>query len=318
MKIFAKRDNAVKLKTGDTYTRDFKKNWQLYVLMILPVIYILIFSYGPMYGVLIAFKRYYPSKGILGSPWAGFFYFDQFFNSPWFFRTLFNTLRISFATLLTFPVPIALALCLNVLTSMRLKKLVQMVSYLPHFISTVVMVGMITALLSPRVGLLGRFLYNISGGSINNVMGSTTAFIPVYVISGIWQNTGWSAIVYLSALASVSSDQTEAAIIDGTTRLQRVWYIDLPAILPTVVTLLIIRLGHMLSVGFEKVLLLQNDLNLEVTEIITTYSYKMGLLTGSGNFSFGAAIGLFNSVVNLILLITVNKISKKVSETSLW
>ena len=286
---------------------------------LLPFIYILIFAYVPMYGVIIAFKRYNPNLGILGSPWAGTYYFERFFNSPWFARTLLNTLRISIYGLAAgFPMPIILALCLNVMTAPKFKKTVQMVTYLPHFISTVVLVGMLTSLLSSRIGFLGKLMYNISGGAIDNIMGSAKAFPHIYVWSGVWQGTGWGTIIYLSALAGVSSDQTEAAIIDGTTRLQRVWYIDLPAIVPTIIILLIMSVGSILSVGFEKVLLLQNDLNLETSEIISTYSYKMGLLVGSGDFSFGSAIGLFNSVINLILLVTVNMISRRVSETSLW
>ena len=304
---------------GTRIYKELRKNWQLYVLSLLPFIYIFIFAYVPMYGVLIAFKRFDPSMGILGSKWVGMYYFKRFFDSPWFARTFMNTLRLSvYSMVMTFPFPIILALCLNVMVNRTLKKSVQMVTYLPFFISTIVIVNMIVLILNPRIGMIGKWLLAMSGGKINNVMADPNAFRHIYVWSDVWQGTGWSSIIYIAALSGVSSEQTEAAIIDGTTRLQRVWYIDIPAIMPTIVITLIMRVGGLVNVGFEKALLLQNDLNLATSEVIPTYSYKVGLLMGSGDFSFGSAIGLFNSVINLVLLVAVNAVSKRVSETSLW
>ena len=304
---------------GTRIYKELKKNWQLYVLSLLPFIYIFIFAYVPMYGVLIAFKRFDPSMGILGSKWVGMYYFKRFFDSPWFARPFMNPLRLSvYSMVMTFPFPIILALCLNVMVNRTLKKSVQMVTYLPFFISTIVIVNMIVLILNPRIGMIGKWLLAMSGGKINNVMADPNAFRHIYVWSDVWQGTGWSSIIYIAALSGVSSEQTEAAIIDGTTRLQRVWYIDIPAIMPTIVITLIMRVGGLVNVGFEKALLLQNDLNLATSEVIPTYSYKVGLLMGSGDFSFGSAIGLFNSVINLVLLVAVNAVSKRVSETSLW
>ncbi|MBP3361964.1 MAG: sugar ABC transporter permease [Clostridia bacterium] len=288
-------------------------------MIILPVIYIIIFAYYPMYGLQIAFRKFNPALGIMGSPWAGMQHFRRFFNSPQFGNVIVNTLVLSFYNLAAgVPIPIILALGLNAMRNKILKKTVQMATYLPHFISSVVMVGMLIQMFSPRVGMFGNLYSLMTGQLMQDINASPKAFVHMYVWSGIWQNMGWSSIIYLAALSNVDSEQTEAALIDGTTRLQRVWYIDFPAIVPTAVILLIMNAGQMMNVGVEKVLLMQNNLNISTSEVISTYSYKAGLSAGGGDFSYGTAIGMFNSVINLILLVVVNGISKRVSDTSLW
>lgn len=326
--IFIKEVSSVKYNTvqkhsaksvGRRINKELKRNWQLYAMVILPVVYIIIFAYYPMYGLQIAFKKFNPALGINGSPWVGMQYFKRFFNSPQFGNVIVNTLILSFYNLTaSVPIPIILALGLNAMRNRALKKTVQMATYLPHFISSVVLVGMLIQMFSPRVGIFGNIYSMITGRLMQDINASPKAFIHMYVWSGIWQNMGWSSIIYLAALSNVDAEQTEAAMIDGTTRLQRVWYIDFPAILPTAVILLIMNVGQMMNVGVEKVLLMQNNLNISTSEVVSTYSYKAGLSAGGGDFSYGAAIGMFNSVINLILLVTVNGISKTVSDTSLW
>ncbi|MBE7053218.1 MAG: sugar ABC transporter permease [Ruminococcaceae bacterium] len=313
--------NDIKLQNN---FKNIKAAWQLYVLLLLPVIYIIIFAYVPMYGVQIAFKDFRPSKGIAGSAWAdqGLFEHFKILTNAKFKDAFVNTIVVSVYTLIAgFPIPILLALSLNVMRNKVFKKTVQMVSYLPHFISTVVMVSILTQFFNTKVGLFGQILKTLVPGATYTVspMGSANAFPHLYVWSGVWQNMGWSTIIYLAALASIDMEQTEAAMIDGATRFQRVIHIDIPAILPTAIILLIMDAGKIMSVGFEKAFLMQNDTNLNASEIISTYSYKRGFIdTGLNNFSQAAAIGLFNSVINLILVVTVNKISRKVSDTSLW
>lgn len=308
-----------KLSLKTKYRKDLYKNWQLYIMLLLPVLYIFIFSYVPMYGVQIAFRDYNALDGIMGSKFVGLRWFKRFFNSPWFWRYLGNTLAISVYNIaLSWPLPIFLALCFHVVTNKIFKNSVEFISYLPNFISTVVLVGMINVLFGSRTGLLGRALEYISRGQITNVLSSASAFRHLYVWSGIWQRVGWSTIIYMAALTSVSKDQMEAALIDGASRFQRVIHVDIPAIMPTMVIQLLMLVGSVLNVGEEKVLLMQNDLNLAASEVISTYSFKTGLLIGSGNYSFGAAIGFFNSAINLIVLLSVNKISRKIFETSLW
>lgn len=319
MQLSSKKMEYQTLSLRRKYAKDFHKNWQLYVMILLPVVYILIFAYMPMYGLQIAFRNYNALDGIMGSKFVGLMWFKRFFNSPWFWRYIGNTLAISVYNIaLSWPLPIFLALCFHVVTNKIFKNSVQFISYLPHFISTVVLVGMINVLFGSRTGLLGRTLEYISQGQITNVLSSASAFRHLYVWSGIWQNVGWSTIIYMAALTSVSKDQTEAALIDGASRFQRVIHVDIPTIMPTMVIQLLLLVGSVLNVGEEKVLLMQNDLNLAASEVISTYSFKTGLLIGSGNYSFGAAIGFFNSFINLIVLLTVNKVSKKVFETSLW
>lgn len=300
----------------------FKKKWQLHLFMLLPVIYILIFAYYPMFGVQIAFKDFNPGKGIWGSPWVGFKHFVTFFKSFQFKRVITNTLRISlYSLIIGFPLPILFALFLNVLHNLKFKKFVQTVTYIPHFISTVVIVGMLVQLLNPVTGVYGNIYRLIYGfGYPKNIMAMPTAFTHLYVWSGIWQNLGWNSIIYVAALTNISMELHESAEIDGASRWQRVLHIDLPGILPTIAILLIMRTGSIMSVGFEKAYLMQNDLNLMRSEVISTYVYKVGIAAGSGNYSFASAVGLFNSLINCSLLVLVNAIVRKLSDnsTSLW
>lgn len=298
---------------------DVTKRWQLLLMLIIPVAYIAIFNYGPMYGILLAFKKFNARAGIWGSQWVGFANFEKFFTSYQFGRTLKNTLVISIYSLLaSFPVPIILALALHCSKGKRFKKIVQMTTYAPYFISTVVMCSIVLQFLSPKFGIVNFFI-RLFGGEEISFMTSESAFKHIYVWSGIWQNTGWNAIIYIAALSSVDPQLHEAAIVDGASRWQRVLHVDIPGILPTCVILFIMNFGQLMSLGYEKMLLLQNSQNLAASEIIATYMYKVGLAAeGLPNYAYSTAINLFNSVINLILLVTINKVSKKVSDTSLW
>ena len=281
--------------------------------MLLPMIYLIIFAYYPMYGVQIAFKNFQAGLGLFGSPWVGLRHFRTFFNSYQFFRVVKNTLIISFYSLAAgFPLPIIFALVLNVVKNQRFKKFVQTITYVPHFISVVVIVAMINRLFSPITGAYGFIFKNINNNYPPNLLGIASTFRHFYVWSGIWQEIGWSTIIYIAALSAVNTELYEAAQIDGASRFKCIIHVDIPAILPTAAILLILRFGSIMSVGYEKVLLMQTPLNLETAEVISTYVYKVGLQTG-GNFSYAAAIGLFNSVVNCILLLVVNKTANKLS-----
>jgi putative aldouronate transport system permease protein len=292
-----------------------RKNWGLYVLLLPAVVLLLCFSYKPMYGVLIAFKDYTPALGVTGSPWAGFKYFEKYFHSYQFSRTIINTLVISVYSLATFPIPIMLALMINQFRANRFKRFFQTVTYMPHFISTVVMVGLILILLSPSNGLIGN-IYRLFGAEAPDLLGSAGLFSGVFVWSNVWQQAGWDSIIYIAALSAVDPSLYEAATVDGASRWQKVRYIDIPMLMPTVITLLILHLGTLLGVGFEKIYLMQNDLNISASEVISTYVYKIGLL--SSQYSYSSAINLFNTIINFILLIVVNKAVKKFSDSSLW
>lgn len=292
-----------------------RKSWSLYLLLLPAVVLLLCFTYKPMYGVIIAFKDYSPALGITGSPWAGFKYFEKFFNSYQFELTLKNTILISLYSFATFPIPILFALFVNQMRQNRFRRFFQTVTYMPHFISTVVLVGLMLILLSPGTGLIGN-IYRLFGAEAPNLMGSTGLFSSVYVWSDVWQQTGWNSIIYLAALSAVDPSLYEAAKVDGASRWQTIWRIDLPMLIPTAVTLLILRIGSLLGVGFEKVYLMQNNLNIMGSEVISTYVYKIGML--SAQYSFSSAINLFNTLVNFILLIMVNQISRKYSGNSLW
>lgn len=285
--------------------------------MFLPVlVYFAVFCYWPMYGIQIAFKNFKGTLGIWGSPWVGFEHFLRFFNSSYFGEIIWNTLSISFYSLLVcFPLPIILALMLNEVRVERFKKTVQTITYAPHFISTVVMCGMILLFLSPSGGFFNQ-VRTAFGLDPINFMYEGKYFKTIYVLSGAWQGTGYGSIIYLSALAGVDQEQHEAAVIDGATRLQRIWHINLPGILPTICIMLIMQCGSLMSVGFEKVFLLMNDLNRSSAEVISTYVYKIGLQ--QRQYSFSTAIGLFNSVVNFVLLLTVNTITKRLNQSSLF
>lgn len=296
--------------------RKIIQNWQLYLFILPTVLYFIIFKYIPMYGIQIAFKDYVPSLGFGGSEWVGFDHFIRFFDSYYFWDLIKNTLGISIYELVVgFPLPIILALLLNEIKDSAYKRTVQTVTYAPHFISVVVIAGMIIAFLSPTTGILNSFI-ELLGFEPIPFMTDPKWFKTVYVFSGVWQSTGWGTIIYLSALSGVDPQQHEAAIIDGATRLQRIFYINIPTIIPTMTILLIMNLGNIMAMGFEKILLLQNPLNKSASNVIATFVYEAGLL--DAQYSFAAAIGLFNAVINAALLITVNHIAKKTSETSLW
>lgn len=311
------------MKRRNAIVRGFKRYWQLHLFMLLGVIYILIFAYYPMAGVQIAFKNYTPAGGIWGSEWVGLKHFSKYFNSMYFGRTVGNTLKISlYSILVGFPLPVLFALLLNIMRNQKLKKFIQTVTYIPHFISTVVLVGMMMQLFSPVSGLYGS-IYRLLGNAEvypPDIIGKSESFIHMYVWSGVWQDLGWGSIIYLAALSGVAPELHEAAMIDGASRWKRVWTVDLPAILPTVAIMLIMRSGSIMSVGFEKTYLMQNTLNLSASEVISTYVYKQGLGKGVKGFSFGAAVGLFNSAVNFMTLVLVNYITKKLSNnsSSLW
>ncbi len=298
--------------------RRLRLDWQLYLIILLPLIWLIVFCYVPMYGVQIAFKKFQSSKGIFGSPWIGFENFTRFFNSYNFTKIIWNTISVSIYSLIAgFPFPIILAMLLNNCVYKTYKKIVQMVTYLPYFISTVVLVGMLVQFLSPRVGIINKIL-GIFGVPATDFMAMPSAFRHIYVWSGVWQGTGFGCVIYLAALAGIDPGLHEAAMIDGASRLQRMWHIDVPGILPTATILLIMNTGNVMNVGFEKAYLMQNTLNMDASEVISTYVYKVGLASAAADFSYSTAIGLFNSVINLVMISTVNAISNKLSDTSIW
>ncbi|CAN7401739.1 ABC transporter permease [Paenibacillus qinlingensis] len=293
-----------------------KKNWQLYLIILPSLVYLIIFKYIPMVGVQIAFKNFMVTKGIWGSDWIGFKHFVDFFHLPIFWRVIKNTALLSLYSLLVgFPAPIILALALNELKNGIFKRTVQLVTFAPYFISTVIMVSIIMLFLSPQLGFV-HLLADKFGFPAENIMSKPAYFKTVYVLSDVWQFTGYASVIYIAALAGVDPHLYEAAKVDGASRFQRMINIDLPSLMPTAVILLILNAGQIMNVGFEKVYLMQNAINVGASEVISTYVYKMGLV--GANFSFSAAVGLFNSVVNLLLLIVVNYVAKKNSETSLW
>lgn len=296
--------------------KSLRKNWDLYLLITPVLAYFIIFHYFPMYGLQIAFKNFAAVKGIWGSPWIGFDHFRRFFDSYYFWRLIKNTVGISLYELAVgFPAPLILALMINEVRHKTFRRFVQTVTYAPHFLSTVVLVGMVLMFLSPQKGIVNHIIAFFGGHSIS-FMTEPAWFKTIYVFSGVWQSAGWGSIIYLAALAGIDPGLHEAAIIDGASRLRRIWHINLPGILPTIVILLILNLGNVMSVGFEKVYLMQNSLNKESSDVIATYVYQSGIL--GAQYSFSAAIGLFNSVVNFALLVGVNYIARKVNDTSLW
>lgn len=295
------------------YMRD---EWELYLVFSVPLGYILLFHYVPMYGVQIAFRDYSPAVGIFGSDWVGLGHFIRFFSSIQVGRVIGNTVSISFYGLVAgFPFPIILAIALNYAGNRAVKKSVQLITYMPYFISTVVMVAILLKILEPRVGPVNLLISRLGGEEIN-FLGEARLFSSIYVWSGIWQSMGYSAIIYLAALAGVDVELHEAAIVDGATKLQRIARIDLPCILPTITIILIFQIASIMNIGFEKIYLMQNPLNLRASEVIATYVYKVGLI--QADYSFGAAVGLFNNIVGFLLLITTNQAAKRVGATSLW
>lgn len=297
-------------------TDELKRNWILY-LMIFPVLlYFLIFAYIPMSGIVLAFKDYKIKLGIWDSPWVGLKYFKQFFGSYNFGLLLKNTIGISLYSLLVgFPIPIIFALLLNYLRSRPLKKTLQMVSYAPYFISTVVICGMLAIFMDKNTGIFNQIIMALGGESVD-FLSKPEYFKSIYVWSGVWQTMGYSSIIYISALSGVDTSLHEAAIMDGATKLQRIRHIDLLGIKSTIIMLFIMQMGSLMNVGFEKVFLLQNDLNMRTSDVINTYVYRVGLI--QNNYSYSTAVGLFNSVINLLLVVGANYLSKKIADESLW
>ncbi len=306
-RILTPREKAVKRALN---------NWQLYVMLAPALLYLVLFAYKPMYGIQIAFRNFKFKGGISGSEWVGLDNFMRLFKSYWFPVTVKNTLTTSLLTIaLGFPFPIIFALMVNELKSVKVKNLVQTVSYAPHFISTVVICGMLLLFMSTDGGLFNTIL-GWFGQEPYAMAIDPKAFKWYFVLSGIWQNCGWSAIIYFAALAGVDKALLEAAELDGASRLQRIWHINVPTLIPTIIIQLILQCGRVMSVGYEKILLLQNSLNLSASEVISTYVYKVGLQ--AYDYSFATAFNIFNAVVNCILLITVNGITKKLTKQSLW
>lgn len=296
--------------------KDFKANWTLYIMVSLPLLYLIIFCYVPMAGVQLAFKDYRVSQGIWGSPWIGLYNFERFFRSYKFGLLLKNTILVNVYSLVAgFPIPIIFALLLNYLRRKRFKKILQMVSYAPYFISTVVMCGMIIIFLDADTGIINK-LMQLVGMNPVQFMGEAKYFKSIYVWSSVWQGMGWASIIYIAALSGVDYQLHEAAIIDGASKVQRIFHVDLPSIKPTIVMLLILQIGSLMSVGFEKVFLLQNQMNIASSDVLSTYVYRVGLV--DNDYGYSTAVGLFNSVINMLLLVSANKIAKMTVKESLW
>ena len=303
------------LSWKERVVRDFHHNWMLYLMMTPVILYYLVFKFGPMFGVSIAFMDYKPAKGFLGSQWVGFKHFINFFTNYYFGRLMLNTVRISVCSLLTFPAPIILALLLNELKSPRFAKWTQTITYIPHFISTVVICGIIVKLTSSTGGITA-ILHTIFGIEKESLLNHSENFLPIYVLSGIWQSIGWSSIIYLSALAGIDQELYDAAKVDGAGRFKQVLYVTIPCLIPTIIIMLILKMGNIFDVGYEKVMLLYNPSIYNTADVINTYVYRKGMI--DAQYSYSAAVGLFNSVVSLFLVTVTNKISKKVSGNSLW
>jgi ABC-type polysaccharide transport system permease subunit len=298
------------------FRRSLRRHWTLYLLMVVPLIWFIVFKYVPMSNAVLAFKNYNVIKGIWGSPWVGWQNFDLFFHNPVFWSLVKNTFLLSVYTVAaSFPIAIVLALALNEVRTGLFKRTVQLVTYAPYFISTVVVVSMTILVLSPRLGIVNEGLGFFGVPSID-FLGNPDYFRHIYVWSDVWQTTGYSAVIYLAALAGIDPALHEAAKVDGASRLRRIWHVDLPGIMPTAVIILVLAVGNIMAIGFEKAFLFQNPLNLSQSEIIATYVYKTGLL--NADFSMATAVGLFNSVINLALLLIVNMIAKRITGNGLW
>lgn len=289
---------------------------ELYLMLLPVIVYFLVFHYWPMYGVLIAFKRFSPAKGIWGSDWVGFAYFERFFQSHFFTRLLFNTVGISLYELaVAFPIPIVLALMINEVRSKWFKRAVQTITYAPYFLSTVVLVGILTVFLSPTTGVVNFVLFRFGFEPIS-FLTEPSWFKSLYVGSHVWQNAGWGSIIYIAALTSIEPHLHESAMMDGATRMQRIWHINIPGIMPTIMILFILQIGSTMNIGFEKVFLMQNNLNLEASDVFATYVYRSGIV--GAQYGFATAVGLFNSAVNLLLLVGVNWVARRKNSYSLW
>lgn len=309
--------NESKKSFGFRLKKDLRRNYSLYLLIIPVLLFYTYFCYKPMYGILMSFQDFNFKLGISGSPWVGLKHFDRFFSDPYFARNIINTIKISVASIVFgFPAPIILALLINELTKKWFVKTVQTITYLPHFISLVVICGMITDFVSTN-GVISNIVSLISGKPVTeSLLNDPKLFIPIYVISGIWQQIGWSSIIYLAALSGVNDELYEAAEIDGAGRLVQTWSVTIPSILPTIVIMLVLRLGQLMGVGYEKIMLLTNSFNAEASEVLSYYVYKKGIQ--GGEYSLATAAGLFNSVINFVFVIAVNSISRKLTESSLW
>lgn len=295
--------------------KDFAKNWELYLIMLPVLIFYVIFCYKPMYGALIAFQDYKPNLGFAGSPWVGFDQFIRFFTSPFCVRLIRNTLLLSLQLLIFgFPAPIILALLINEVKNKHFKKGVQTLTYLPHFISLIVVCGMITDF-SMTTGLFNDIIAFFGGERIA-LLQDPALYRPIYIASDIWQGVGWGSIIYLSALSGVDAQLYEAASLDGAGRFQKLWHVTLPGIMPTIITMLILRIGQLMTIGYEKTILLYSPATYETADIISSYIYRVGLQ--ERDWSYSTAIGLFNSVINLALLLIANKLSRKLADQSLW
>jgi putative aldouronate transport system permease protein len=304
------------MRTRGGGLRTLRRDYQLWIMIAPAIAAVLIFNYIPMYGIQLSFRDFDFMKGLTGGEWRGLDYFKQFIDSYLFSDLMRNTFLISLATIIVgFPAPIILALILNQIRRKRMKTLMQTTVYLPHFISIIVLVGMMNVLMSPETGVIGYMMKGLGLGHIN-LIASTNTFIPVYVLSDIWQHCGWNSIIYLAALSTVDPQLYDSAKIDGANRWQLIRNVDIPALIPTILILFILSMGNILSTGFEKIFLMQNSLNLPVSEVIATYVYKIGII--SNQFSYASAIGLFNTVINFVFLFAMNTISKKMSNTSLY
>ena len=309
-------EKSVKSVPAKKKSKRKSSNWQFWAIIALPVIYAIVFAYIPMGGIIIAFKDYSIRKGILGSSWVGLKYFKQFLTSPSSVLVIKNTFILGIYTLIAnFPIPILLAIAINEIGNRKFKKTMQMVTYAPYFISVVVLVGMMMQMMDLRTGIINVLLQKVGIDAIN-FFGDAGIFRHLYVWSGVWQTAGYSSIIYVAALAGVSPELQEAAIVDGATRVQRILHVDIPAIMPTVIIMLIFNCSNIVSIGMDKIYLMQNSLNTSVSEVISTFVYKVGVV--NSNFSYSTAAGLFQSIVAFALLVIVNQICKKVTETSLW
>ena len=317
MKASRQLPGSAQVSFGERLRMDLSRYWPLYLMVLPAVMVIAVFSYGPMYGVVIAFKNFKPAYGIGGSPWVGLRNFERFFSSYQFKNTLLNTLSISIYSMLAcFPAPIILALMMDQVRSKSTQRFIQTVTYMPHFISVIVVSGMILTFLNVNTGLYGNLARLLGVRNPKDLLGEKNLFSTIYVLSDIWQHTGWDSIIYMAALSAVDPSLHEAARVDGASEWDRIVHIQIPSIVPTMVILLILRAGSLMNVGFDKVYLLQNGLNLDRSEVLSTYVYKVGMIIQQ--YSFSAAANLFNTVVNFVMIMLVNQIARRLGETSLW
>lgn len=301
--------------SGKNIKKDIRKNWKLYLMTSFVFLYYILFCYKPMYGALIAFKDFSPGLGIMGSPWVGFENFTDFFTGQYFSRTLLNTLTVSISSIIFgFPAPIILALLINEVNNKYFAKVVQTASYMPHFVSLVVACGLVKDFVADT-GII-NYIISLFGGETSNLLQSSKAFVPIYVISGIWQEIGWNSIIYLCAITGVNQDLYEAAAVDGAGKWRQTWNVTIPGIMPTIVTMFILKLGTVMNVGFEKIILLYSPMTYETADVISSYVYRVGLQ--DFRYGYSTAVGLFNSVINFALIILANTISRKLNDTSLW